>query len=123
MISKQEMFNRAWSGLKAQGFRQATKLVTEDGAVTRRCVYLSDDGCRCAWGHVDTTLTNQEMTLKQLWTNKIGIAGELDAVNADFAAGLQQCHDSVNPNSPTVAGDMEDNLRRYAIRYELQVPA
>jgi hypothetical protein len=49
--NRQEMFDLAWTGLKSQGWSPAL----EDGY----CCYLTSNGLRCAYGHVETTLTSE----------------------------------------------------------------
>jgi len=44
MIKKQELFNKMWTGLEAQGWEQA---LNED----QQCRYLTYSGARCAVGH------------------------------------------------------------------------
>jgi len=111
--SRQEMFDRAWNGLKGQGFTRAL----DSGVFGGSCKYLADDGKRCAWGHVDTSLTDELDNVTGLHERGVGLAKFLDEDDLIFAMSLQVAHDA--GNSP---GKMEESLRRVAERYGLTVP-
>lgn len=91
MLTKQEMFDRAWKGLKAQGWAKAYDV--ERGV----CTYLTEDGKRCAWGHVDPDGTKEQVgTVADLNLNRVGLAAYLypeDVAPNGFACQLQRCHD------------------------------
>lgn len=113
MLTKQEMFNRAWTGLKAQGFTRAW--TAETG-----CVYAAPDGRRCAWGHVDLSLTAEDeddTSIPNLRAAGIGLAAELDGPGLTFALVLQDAHDVAY-----VPGHMETRLRALAGHYGLTIP-
>ena len=87
MMTKQEILDKAVRGLRAQNWQPAYK----DGS----CMYQTYSGLRCAWGHVDTTLTWE--SCKASKTNLfMDICGD-----ADFANELQAAHDC----SATTADD------------------
>ncbi len=107
--SRQEMFDRAFVGLRSQGFKQAK---ARCGA---KCAYLDvTTGFRCAWGWVDTALTYQVEPVRSL---SRGIATTLSPADLNWAMELQDCHDSAN--SP---GEMKRLLLSHAAFYDLTVP-
>jgi len=103
------MFNRAWNGLMAQGF--------ERSATGNSCVYRSDDGKRCAWGHVDTSLAHEIGGVESLHSRGLGLAKFLYGDDLQFAAALQNAHDSGYTPSK-----MATFLRAVAEQYYLTVP-
>lgn len=109
-MTKQEMFNRAFLGLKGQGFAQS-----KYGAF---CVYQSPDGKRCAWGHVDPSLTKEHRTgVRGLFEDQIGVAATIDVKDLIFVERLQDAHDrATSPNH------MDDNLMMLANQYDLEIP-
>lgn len=112
MITRQEMFNRAWNGLKAQGWQRSY-----DGD---RCVYVHPSGLRCAWGHVDQSLTdkfNGEGDVYYLSSSSHeSLASELNGADLDFAAQLQFAHDHADERP------MEGAMRSLAFEYGLTIP-
>ena len=110
MLTKQEMFDRAVRGLRSQGYKASTK-----GGI---CRYSNDDGCRCAWGWVDPSLTSAQLgTIHTLRKDKIGVAADLDSEGAMFAYQLQGAHDLAD--GPL---DMENRLRAFGEKYLLTWP-
>lgn len=110
------MFDRAFIGLRNQGFKQA--VVADENGMNRRCVYLNADGCRCAWGHVDKNLDGTiEATVPDLWRQRIGIAGRLTEEDMKWATLLQREHDKFYGTVP-----MEQRLRDFAAKFGLTVP-
>lgn len=114
MISKQEMFNRSVRGLRGQGFKRCT--------VNDEPVYNDGEGCHCAWGWVDQSITsepkNNAYYIQDLANDRVGIACQQDMYQLEFAAQLQWCHDtSYNPAS------MERRLRQLGLREGLKWPA
>lgn len=111
--SRQEMFSRAWRGLKTQGFMRATR---ENGS----CVYRTGDGKRCAWGHVDPEGTEHRPigTVSDLRYNRVGLAAHLDESDLAFATELQIAHDS----SADSSWRMEVRMRSLARAYDLLIP-
>jgi hypothetical protein len=119
-LTNQEMFNRAWSGLKSQGFVQCTQAEDEHDSSVSNCLYTSKDGTKhCAWGWVDTSLRYEDSSgwVSGLRQNKLGLAADLTDEQMAFATSLQGCHDRHdNPK------DMESALRNFALREGLVIP-
>ncbi len=124
--SRQEMFNRAWNGIKAQDWRQSA--VISNGGVL--CKYLMPNGDRCAWGHVDTSVGDRRGTVKCLARSGIGVAAFLDGDDLEFAYRLQEAHDFITGSSsswdemyPEYQGaSMEQRLRAFAKKEGLTIP-
>lgn len=114
----QEMFDRAWKGLEDQGWQRAAGIDPETGEEI--CYYKTDDGLRCAWGHVDPEATEKfpySATVRELRENGCGLAAALDEDGIAFAMRLQRAHDrSAGPNS------MRQRLAEVATDYRLKVP-
>lgn len=111
--SRQEMFDRAWRGLKAQGWRRAVN------AATGKCAYLASDGCRCAWGHVDpegTAPVTGSVSVIGLRDTGIGLAARLSEADAHFAHSLQAAHDDTSSES------LEQAMRAFAAKRKLTIP-
>lgn len=108
--SRQEMFNRAWRGLKSQGFMRCT-----DGGV---CVYDDGHGHHCAWGWVDHESWGYWGSVNRLYGEGIGVAGVLDYDDCEFARDLQMAHD--DSHEPAA---MEEALRWLAQHYMLTIPS
>jgi hypothetical protein len=98
----QEVFNRAYLGLKSQDF---TRCTNPRGG----CVMVDDAGRHCAIGWVDPTLGEAAMIPKELRHTMADAAGLL------FIDLLMEAHD--NP-----VGNMETRLRQFAAHYKLTVP-
>lgn len=122
MLTKQEIFNIAWTGLKAQGFRKA---LNSNGD----CVYRARNGTRCAVGMVlpdhlyEWEMDNQEVggtgvinLVKNFPKVRKLFGGSKDMLN--FLSALQGCHDS-GDDEPE---DMERQLRSFAKRRRLSIP-
>ena len=112
-MTNQEMFDKAYLGLKSQGFAQC---LVESG---NTCAY-SIGNKHCAWGWVDPYIPpeyNVATSVISLYDMKIGEAGKLTSGQVNFVHGLQQCHDTAK--SPA---SMETNLRLLAQMYSLNVP-
>lgn len=118
-MSEQEIFDRAWRGLKGQGFEQALSL-------TGACRYRSPTGGRCAVGHLvpdDVYDPNMEgWSIGSGGGEKyvlpcLAACGVWDGTRErqEFLVGLQMCHDK--------AADMEEDLRRFARNRSLTIPA
>jgi hypothetical protein len=110
MLTKQEMFDRAYRGLASQGWRAALS-----GSA---CAYVGMEGMRCAWGWVDLSLTEiHRGTVEDLRNAKIGLAANLDFDDLAFASDLQRCHDESKD------GDgMRSDFNAMALRYGLTIP-
>jgi hypothetical protein len=115
MLTRQEMFSRAYLGLKSQGFTQCAR---PNDAGLMQCVY-EKDGKRCAWGWVDLSLTENDIgTVVGLRGNGRGLAAELSGDDAEFAMELQKVHDSFDRDGLPMAL----RLRDFATKYGLTVP-
>lgn len=114
MLTKQEMFDRAWRGLKAQGWVRAYDKETS------RCEYLTSDGLRCAWGHVDPDGTAKPVAKGRsvfgLKEDDVGLAADLSWNLVDFGHRLQMAHD----NAPD--DGLEARLREFAAAQGLTIP-
>lgn len=110
--SRQEMFDRAWNGLKSQGWRKAM--------VPSGCVYLTADGRRCAWGWVDPDGTSDKSGtvygLLTNWGNACGLFARLDYDDREWASALQNTHDLAKE------GELEASMREFAKTSGLKVP-
>lgn len=111
MLTKQDMFDRAVRGLRAQGWRRSFN------PEVSRCSYKAPDGKRCAWGHVDPSLDDVSGTVYDLRKLQIGLAAGLDDPALRFATLLQQCHDgAICPEY------MEERFRQVAKEHALTWP-
>lgn len=117
MLTKQEMFNKAYLGLASQGFERCGEYRAGDSSGLRRfvCEYSNREGTRhCAWGWVDTSIPYG--TLGRV-THLAGIALTLSNADLTFATRLQLQHDvAASPN------DMKNRLHTLASDYGLTVP-
>lgn len=115
--SRQEMFNRAWRGLKEQGFESC---VNKSGHCVYRGAVKHDVQQRCAWGHVDPAGTEHGDgfgAVGDLAVNGFGLAGQLDDSDLAWARALQVCHDTVDSSV-----HLETRLRAFAAECKLKVP-
>lgn len=127
-MTKQEIFDKAWNGLKSQGFERA-----HDGV---GCVYYmqrDDKVLRCAWGWVDPEATQAGGCGGSVFTLRdrgIGLAAtpefEVESTYVatpgslmHLAEELQIAHDGHEARVPEV---MQQNLRAVAARFGLTVP-
>ena len=109
-LTRQEMFDRAVRGLRAQGWERCS-----DG---QRCVYSNEYGLRCAWGHVDPSLTQYDAgSVEALRHFHKGIATDLSAEDCEWAMDLQAQHDNSGGRV-----DMQDRFRTFGTRYGLTWP-
>lgn len=122
-MTRQEMFDRAVRGLREQNFRQSKK----NGS----CEYQSANGDRCAWGHVDDTLTDQcgSVTDLHLAFNRdsadyslritsTSLTASLNRETVRWADDLQRCHDEAEGPD-----DMQRRLRDFGNQHELVWPS
>lgn len=100
-MNRQEMFTRAVLGLRSQGW---ARCMDKRGG----CSYDDGDGKRCAWGHVDPSLSGADFrNVSDLFHLKVGVASTINsALDLAFAAQLQTTHD-VNP----IPSNMESEFR------------
>lgn len=116
MFNIQEMFNKAYLGLKSQGFERCM----EDNSLFA-CSY-SNNGKHCAWGWVDTSIDDEMArlnrgTVASLIEDGIGLASELTPYEAEFAYKLQCAHDQ-----GTSPDEMITRLAKVAYTYSLTIP-
>lgn len=134
-MTNQEMFDRAWSGLKSQNWQPARAYST--------CAYVltiqAGDELelrRCAWGWVDphgTSRVNasgeiEEVmcgTIRDLRDERVGIAAKLEGDQYRLAQALQEAHDGTGTvNNTAPSGDkMRDNFVSVATQWGLEIPA
>jgi hypothetical protein len=121
--SPQEMFDKAWNGLKNQGWKQA---ITDWGS----CSYLT--GClRCSWGHVDpegttfksgTNIIARSGTVETLRRDGLGIAARLNYEQLQFALELQMAHDTARSSIIDSNNSLEAKMRKFAKEKNLSIP-
>jgi len=110
MLTRQEIFDKAWSGLEFQGFRRS--------ATSAGCAYRGDGGLRCALGW----LIPDERYHHSLEGRGVGEPEVLNATgisheDADFAIALQGVHDFARG-----ATEMERRLLAFARKHDLAIP-
>lgn len=126
-MNRQAVFNKAWAGLKAQGFKQSVRAhVTPGGGKSIICAYRGDNGCKCFAGHLipddrySPKLENYSMAKSiardMLDPELCGKSQTIDDIN--FLSLGQKAHDY--SSTPKL---MESALRRFARTYHLEVPA
>ena len=118
MLTRQEMFNLAFNGIRNQNFEPAY----DNG----RCKYLTGDGKRCAFGHIQPTLSDETQGVYGVYDPNL-----ISRIDLDFAEDLQTVHDysAGSPALNTAAKKysltpytMEYNLRQFAKYHNLTVP-
>lgn len=113
MITKQEMFNLAVTGLRSQGFERCQ--------VNGDPVYGDAQGRHCAWGWIDPKASEKpefsRYFINGLMADGVGLAASLDLTGMAFATQLQWCHD--DSRTPTT---MERRLRQLGVRENLEWP-
>ena len=118
MLTNQELFDKAYAGLKAQGFARAIiTAITQSGNVAQ-CRYRGDDNKRCAVGHCipeDKYDENMEGARGARLLYRLEIITE---DQFEFVDGLQRAHDN-----STLPEMMQDRLRALAFEYDLTLPA
>jgi hypothetical protein len=111
--TRQEIFDLAYRGLAAQGFRRS-----HDGT---GCLYRGPHGLRCAIGHCIPDDEWEHRNLERVNNEEIGgivsfSAGIADE-DLDFAQGLQEAHDDgIHPSV------MRHKLEAFAHQHGLTVP-
>lgn len=126
-LTEQEMFNRAWIGLKLQGFKRCSVDESDSG-----CKYKIDN-THCAWGWVDPAGTADSLvaygSVYGLVTRQTGVAAQLPSDPAGprlfFAMKLQRAHDLPSgydrPDGYTPEA-VEASLRGLAKKFNLTIP-
>jgi len=109
--TRQEIFDLAWNGLKAQGFRRSMNGST--------CAYRTHDGRKCAIGYlIEDGDYRHSFEGRDAYFGPVREAARIASADASFAADLQHCHDEAGgPES------VEGNLRRFASTHDLTIPA
>lgn len=120
--SRQEMFNRAWNGLKSQKWELSKQDTSDPDYDTSMptCLYKHPTKeQRCAWGWVDTSLNEKDVgTVRGLYHYRRGIAGQLTYEDVEWAQELQRTHDAASSSAAMVA-----NLALFAQKYSLTIPS
>lgn len=112
-LSRQEMFNLAFIGLRNQEWKPAYQ--------SGSCRYLTNDGCRCAYGHVDTSLTDEAGTASENARDNSILAVD----DYEFANNLQAVHDRaavIATRGWLYEQNMEGDLRKFAVYHNLTIP-
>lgn len=112
-LTIQEMFDRAVIGLRSQGFERCAD-------VYGQCCYADGKGRHCAWGWVDTELTNEIGGIGTLSNFGKGLAKDLTHEEVAFVGALQCAHDGSSPLLRETG--MEPRLRALAEQYGLDYP-
>lgn len=111
-MTHQEMFNLAYLGLEAQGFRQA-------GDSKNGCQYKTKDGLRCAVGWITEGLEQFAGAVQGPKISKF--LKDKGVINSDedvyFLAKLQQAHDSGLSSEI-----LKQNLESFALSHNLTIP-
>ena len=120
-MDKQVIFNKAYLGLKGQGFQKA---LTEDGG---GCLYRGVGNTKCAIGHLipdekyDPRFEKHGLSfgLSDPIIVEIFKAIEVEATedNWNFLYNLQRCHDN-----STFTHNMKNQLGHLALDHKLEVP-
>lgn len=110
--TRQEIFDLAWNGLKAQGFERSLNS-------SHTCAYRGENGMRCAIGFcIDDANYDEELLEENSAQNPAVLdAARIDQADEAFADELQDMHD--NAFTPEI---MEERLRAFALRQNLKVP-
>lgn len=129
-LTKQEMFNRAWIGLRSQTFERAAQ-------PNGYCEYKMENGKRCAWGWVDQE--HAERIRGDVYDGNragVGLLANLNPEDLLFARELQVAHDYARARRSTAVShldlaaakynylplEVENNLRKLAAFHNLSIP-
>lgn len=114
-LDMQEIFNKAYRGLRAQGFERSIGAdIACNGAALPRCLYNGPDGKHCAIGWVwsiDPKYENRSVW--QLPMVDDGLIG--------FLIKLQKAHDG-DPDEKYTNQEMKKALEQVASEYQIQIP-
>lgn len=146
-LTRQEMFDRAWTGLKTQGWRQAKfadpvpigpigEEPTPDGSIfssLANCSYYvaTPDGSvlRCAWGHVDPegTVVSRTVGGRVHTVTRIGSIRDLAHARCGIAASLSTddldfVSDLQRAHDFPEPYSLQDSMRGFAAEYRLTIP-
>lgn len=114
-IGAQKAFDRAWNGMKAQGFRQSADRL--NSLVTPRCLYAGPDGMRCVAGHACGDFAHLLKEGDGILYQEVSSRFTDDALAVLLV--LQASHDDFASSAPE---KMELRLRHVASEYNLSVP-
>jgi hypothetical protein len=128
-MNKQEAFNTAYNGIKAQGFKQS---LLNNGS--NMCAYRSPDGLKCAVGHMisdEQYNSDFETKIASFVLEKLGIS--LTEKEDNFVTALQCAHDgnyyggffeqlSERTRNLMTPEKMKERLEIVANRYNLEIP-
>lgn len=113
-MNKQQIFDAAWRGLKAQGFvRSIRPGATSPGS----CLYRGPGGLRCALGHVIPDGLYEESFEGKGAPAVVNELGGRFVKHIEFLDALQTRHDGA-----TSPADMETRLRAFAGDHGLTIP-
>lgn len=120
-MNRQEMFDKMWNGLKAQGWKPSTKYV--EGSET--CAYRGKNGMKCAFGHLisDEDYPKVAHCEGNSVDRPMLLTLSIDTDEHEFLTDAQGAHDRVFfGNNGDGDLDMETRFRNLAQRYKLIVP-
>jgi len=128
LLSRQEIFDKAVSGLASQGFVRSRQS-TDEQIINPKCLYRGPNNTKCAVGHLipDDVFKDQFNTydVRSLPSDVLLAAGlaidnsdyGVEVPHIQFIASLQVQHDEAE--TPKA---MKSNLRSFGIRYSLSIP-
>lgn len=125
MMTRQEMFTKAWNGLKAQNW-QCAGAAKSDG-LSFRCLYRDEQGRKCAMGHLlddDYSPAMENLTAAQL-VERFGLGSKFPIEtdeDRNFLFDLQFAHDNAQSSQQDTAAVMIENLCIVAKKYNLHTP-
>jgi len=115
--SRQEIFDIAYRGLAAQGFKQSVS------AAAKGCAYRGDGNLKCAVGHLIAD-ADYNPGLEGLLASGASIcaAGRINPSDRYFAHHLQKAHDISIPDGADAAETIKHRLEEFAKDFDLTVP-
>lgn len=121
LLSKQEMFNKAYNGVVKQGHKSATTF--------GKCLYLCDDGSMCAVGHImdgivskDSGLWQTKGDVEDLQNLSVNLGEQLpwDSAVESFLINMQYAHDYSNDTD--FISNFKKQMKVVARNHGLSVP-
>jgi len=113
-MNKQQIFDKAYLGLKSQGFKQSRRRVSSQ--IRTLCSYRGGEGRKCAVGWLipDSIYkpSFELMSLSKLM-RKLGVSDSLDS----FVYSLRLAHDQSH-----FPEDMSEELVAIAKKHNLKIP-
>ena len=113
IFDQQDMFNKAYIGLRNQDFKQSL-----DSPRGGRCLYRGPHGLKCAIGHCITDEDMKDVTENISAAPTMMTLGCDDPEMLKFGEDLQTVHD-ISEGSPE---SMERSLIQFAATHNLEVP-